>query len=45
MHLRYSFQEAVLWDGKVQVLDEKGLVGVFINIVIFAFIIFSKHNA
>ncbi len=35
----------LLWDGKVQALDEKGLVGVFINIVIFAFIIFSKHNA
>jgi hypothetical protein len=34
----------LFWDGKVQVLDEKGLVGVFINIVIFAFIIFSKHN-
>lgn len=35
----------LLWDGKFQALDEKGLVGVFINTVIFAFIIFLKRSA
>jgi len=34
----------LLWDGKFQALDEKGLVGVFIDTVIFAFVIFLKRN-
>jgi hypothetical protein len=35
----------LLWDGKFQALDEKGLVGIFLNVVAIAFVLFLKHNA
>lgn len=34
----------LLWDGKFQALDDKGVVGIFINMVILAVAIFLKPN-
>jgi hypothetical protein len=34
----------LLWDGKFQGLDDKGVVGIFINMVILALVIFLKRK-
>jgi CHASE2 domain-containing sensor protein len=34
----------LLWDGKFQALDDKGVVGTFINMVILALVVFLKRN-